>query len=219
MIAIVIGIVAAITLNILFKKEAKNEKDDWFVRGEKRLAIFMVCLLTFAIDSLAWAIYSTNVIETTQSPEIVASVDLVALQDNSSAAGSFFLGSGSLSNNNYYAFYYETDHGYKYETIDAESRSNPVYIKYIPAEETPRIDRYALVEGKTMTADGGNAWLFSIIAWLQYGRYNPSDILSEETTGPALLGALDTPNYYDNWRYEIFIPEGSIKTNYAIDLE
>lgn len=219
MIAIILGITAIIILTRLVKKENKYKEDDWFARSERRFAIFMSCLIALIIDVTVWGIYNHTAIETAQTTEIVTSVNLVTLQDNSSTTGRFFLGSGSLSNKNYYAFYYKTEHGYKYQTIDAESSSTPVYIKYISAGETPHMDQYALVERKTMSSNGSKSWLFSVMAWLQYGQYSAGDLISEETTNPALFAAAEGPDYYDNWRCEIHIPEGSIKTDYVIDME
>lgn len=221
MIAIILGIVAAIIITILAKKYAKasNEKFDALETTLAIIAIGCFLIVFLVMDACAFAIYSGTVIETTDTPELVASADLVALQDNSSATGNFFLGSGSVSNKSYYAFYYETGHGYKYETLDAESSSRPVYIKYIPAGETPHIDQYAIVERQTLTADGSKSWLFSIIAWLNYHQYEPGGLISEEITSPALFAPSNTPDYYDNFRYEIHIPEGSIKQGYEIDLE
>lgn len=214
MLAIIFFIIAAIIITIFAQKDAKahntafDNNDKWCIAC---CTVLIACLVEFC----AFAVYSKRNVEITKTPEVVASVDLITLQDNSSATGSFFLGSGSLNNKTHYAFYYETEHGYKYETIDAESTRYPVYIRYIPSEETPHIDRYSVVERRTMTADGSNAWCVSIIAWLEYRQYDAGDLISAETTSPALLYS-DT---YDNWRYEIYIPEGSIKTNYAIDLQ
>ena len=218
MIAIIFAIILIITVITMCKKDAKKRKET-FDRFEHGMIIFVCVCLAVLVELAAWGIYSETAIETTETPEAVASVDLVALQDNASATGGFFLGSGSVSNKSYYAFYYETEHGYKYETLDAESSSRPVYIKYISAEETPHVDRYSIVERKTMTADCSNAWLFSIIAWLNYHQYEPGDLVSEEITSPALFAPSDNPGYYDNFRYEIHIPEGSIKQGYEIDLE
>lgn len=217
MIAIIIGIIITIILTIIFKKEAK-EYEVKFDGGHVLLAAAFGLLLAFLTDLLAWGIYANVAIETAKTSEIVATANLATLQDNASMSGSFFLGSGSVSNKNYYAFYYETDHGYKYETLDAESASRPVYIKYIPAGEIPHIDQYAVVERKNMAADGRQSWLFSIIAWLKYNKYGAGEIISAEVTSPALLSNSGAA-YYDQWRYEIHIPEGSIKQDYTIDLE
>ena len=218
MIAIILCIIAAIVLTILAQKDAKKHNGE-FGALESGLVIFCTALIVIAIDLTAWGIYSCTAIEITEASEVVASTNLVTLQDNSSVTGSFFLGSGSLNNKTHYAFYYETDHGYKYKTIDAESSSNPVYIKYISADEAPRIDQYSVVERETITANGSRSWLVSIIAWFSYRQYAPGDLISEETTGPAMFASSGNPNYYDSWRYEIYIPEGSVQQNYTIDLQ
>ena len=218
MIALIIGIIATVLLLNGARKEAKGGSD-WYARSLRGIALITGCVLAVLVDLIAWGIYSGVAIETTETTEVIASTNLIAIQDNTAANSQFFLGSGSHSDKTYYAFYYETDHGYKYKTIDAESTSKPVYIKYISAKETPHIDQYSIVERCTMTADGDNSWLFSIIAWLSYNAYDPGDLVSEETNGAEAFASINNPGYYDNWRYEIHIPEGSIKTDYTIDLE
>lgn len=218
MIGIIIGAVAVVSLVVLLKKDAKKRNEE-FEAFELGMAVFLGVMLTVILDLCAWGIFAGVAIETTKTPEIVASEKIVALQDNSSVSGSFFLGSGSVDNKNYYAFYYETENGFKYMTLDAESTRNPVYIKYITSNtETPHIDQYAVVERKSLNTDANPIW-FSLIAFFQYGKYDAGEIFSKEISGPAILLNSDEPNYYDKFRYEIHIPEGSIKTGYAIDLE
>lgn len=213
MLAIILGITAAIIITIFAQKDAKAHNTA-FDNNDKWCIACCTVLIACLVEVCAFAGYAKCNVEITKTPEIVASVDLVALQDNTPVTGSFFLGSGSLNNKTHYAFYYETEHGYKYETLDAESTRYPVYVRYISSEETPHIDRYSVVERQTMKTDGSTSWLVSIIAWLQFRQYDAGDLISAETTGPALYG--DT---YNNWRYEIYIPKGSIKTDYTIDLQ
>ena len=219
MIGIIIAAIVVAIIIVLVKKNARKREED--VDGfEVGVAVVIGVMLAILLDLCAWGIFSGSAIETTRTTEIVASTKIVALQDNSSLSGSFFLGSGSVNNKNYYAFYCEAKNGFKYTTLDGESSSNPVYIQYLASiKETPHIDRYAVVERKTMTADGKHSWLYSIIAWLNYNQCATGDIIYEESTSPALIAPSDEPNYYDNWRYEIHIPEGSIQQNYTIDLE
>lgn len=218
MIGIILAAIVVAIIIVLVKKNARkrNEEVDSFEVG---VAVVIGVMLAIMLDLCAWGIFSGVAIETTKTTEIVASEKIVALQDNSTVSGSFFLGSGSVDNKNYYAFYYEAENGFKYMTLDAESSLNPVYIKYISSEsEAPRIDRYAIVERKHLNTDINPIW-FSVIAFGQYGKYAAGEIFLEETKGPSLFMSSDQPNYYDNFRYEIHIPEGSIKTDYTIDLE
>lgn len=218
MIGIILAAIVVAIIIVLVKKDARKRKEevDSFEVG---VAVVIGVMLAIMLDLCAWGIFSGVAIETTKTTEIVASEKIVALQDKPSVSGSFFLGSGSVDNKNYYAFYYEAENGFKYMTLDAESTSNPVYIKYISSEfEEPHIDRYAIVERKHLNTDINPIW-FSLIAFGEYGKYTAGEIFSEEITGAKLFAPSDDPNYYDNFRYEIHIPEGSIQQNYTIDLE
>lgn len=215
MIGITIGIAVAVALIVAELKLTKKQRGE-FHAGCVPLYMLIGLLAAFAVDLIAWGIFSGVAIESTKTTEIVASKEIVALQDNSSATGSFFLGSGSVDNKNYYTFYYKSENGYKYMTLDVEDWDNPVYIKYIASDaETPHIDRYAIVERKSLNTDINPVW-FSLIAFGKYGKYAAGEVYSERETISALLESTD---YYDNFRYEIHIPEGSIQQNYTIDLE
>lgn len=217
MISIILVTIATIIITILAKKTAKK-RGDGLADYEKLAIKFSSIALLILIDLISWGIYSGINVETTRGTEVISSVDLVALQDNPTTSGEFFLGCGSLNSKTCYAYYYETELGYKYATIDAESKKNPVYIQYIPSAETPHIDQYSIVQRSTLTADGSNSWLFSIIAWLNFGQSGPGDIVFEDTTSATIYSSNDA-SHYDNFRCVIYIPEGSIKTDYTIDME
>lgn len=203
---------------LLFQKWGKKGDPEYKKPGLNCVfAILIAAIVWLCVDGIAGISFHCSVVKTTETTEKVASVQIVALQDNQSLNGRFFLGSGSVNNKNYYAFYCETENGYKYETLDAQSSSHPVYIKYITSEaETPHVDRYAIIERKIYTGKTNPLW-FSLIAALEYGANSPGDILSEETLSPPWYSSKD--GYLDNFRYEIVIPEGSIQQNYTIDLE
>lgn len=57
---------------------------------------------------------------------------IVALEDNMSSGGTFFLGTGSTKNSIYYYYMTETEHGYKLQDVTASK----AYIKY---DAEPRI--------------------------------------------------------------------------------
>ncbi len=213
MISIILGIVTFVTLFFLVKK--------WRKEGVGVTYFLAVLLGVFAFafsDVIAMSVVYGTSAEIQETTEMVASQEIVVLNDSSATSGQFFLGSGSVNNTHYYAFYVKTENGYKYETLEAESSRYPVYIKYITSEaEAPHIDRYALIERQVWNSHTDPLW-FSILAHFLYGSYEAGDVISEEThTTPALYAS--SLDYYDNFRYEIYIPEGSIRQDYIIDLE
>lgn len=216
MIGIIIGIITGTILFFYFKKLCKKG-DTYFQKTGNNIFTAIWCgFLTFMVAELIVFIgFHAATTQTTKTSEKVGSAKIIALQDNQSLDGRFFLGSGSVNNKEYYAFYMKTKNGFKYETLDAKSSSRPVYIKYITPEETPRIDQYAVIEREIYTGNTNPLW-FSIVAALAYGDNEAGDVVFEEQTSPALISSRETS---DNFRYEIFIPEGSIQQNYHIDLE
>lgn len=149
--------------------------------------------------------------------EIVATQEIIALQDTSSASGQFFLGCGSVGNTEYYSYFTKTEHGYKKGKVNANSQSTPVYIKYTAGDSKPHIDQYAIVTYEILVKKP-TIWT-SILAYFQYKDVEAGTVLGAARQSPALLGSLDDPNYRDNFRIEIHIPAGSIKEDYEIDLE
>lgn len=102
---------------------------------------------------------------------------IIALQDNSSVSGSFFLGSGSIKGVMKYTYLTNTEDGIKMNQVNSES-------SYI----------------------------------LEENASNPRIIVSTpEFTNKSLWWWATSP-----WRgvkTQIYIPKGSVKTNYNVDLE
>lgn len=213
MVSIIIGIAVIVTVFILFTKEDKEHKGFIWT-----LSILSGVLVFGIVESFALCVFRAAAVTTTDATAKVATVELVALQDNSATTGQFFLGSGSVDNKAYYAFYYKTPNGFKYETLDAESAAHPVYIKYLNSNtESPRIDRYGTIRKKVYTATANPLW-FSVLAALEYGNAKTGDVISEETLEtPPLFSSGDID--YNDFRYEIIVPQGSIQQNYTIDLQ
>lgn len=218
MIGIIIGFVVGTILFFLFRKWGKKGDDDFKKLGKNIAFAILVGVLTFIFtDFFAFCCFHEAAVNQTETTEKVASVEIVTLQDKQILNGQFYLGSGSVNNKNYYAFYYETENGFKYETLDAESSSHPVYIKYITSDvETPHVDRYAIVQREIYTGKT-NPLYFSVIAYFVHHKNNEGDVLSEKTLSSPFYSSKE--GYFDNFRYEIIIPEGSIQQNYTIDLE
>lgn len=86
-------------------------------RGERILAGFFLGLIGAAIGVLMAGLIATFV------PSITVldnETELVALKDNLSVEGSFFLGSGSFGEEMKYYYCVNTDWGYKVKSIDAD---------------------------------------------------------------------------------------------------
>lgn len=208
MIWLIIFIVFVITFGIISFKKMKD-KFDWFT-SFIMLSVFVFIFLLI-IDCGA---IGESMVKTTETSMVVASQDIVALKDDSSMSGSFFLGSGYIGEREYYVYCADTQHGYKVDKLAADSENTPVYIKYISFDETPHIDRYSMVSQKTLIKKA-NIW-FSIYGYIKYSKYKPGDIVSETIKSPPLFSSTE---HYNNYRYVIYIPEGSIQENYEIDLE
>lgn len=66
------------------------------------------------------------------------SIELVAVKDNSSINGSFFLGNGTINEDQYYYYLTETSKGIVQQKINIDK--NIVYLRYIKEGETPRLE-------------------------------------------------------------------------------
>lgn len=98
-------------------------------------AIF-VMIIGFFIKTAhpEWVEYST-----------AETIMLENIQDNYSASGSFFLGSGTFNNQSYYTYYKQVGvDKFKLEKL----KSDICYINYIDSDEVPRIER---IERSLMT--------------------------------------------------------------------
>ena len=213
MISIIIAVAVFVGSFIYFWIDGKKLKKEDRQTGLTVLFSFLISLLAWCVvDLIALLGFITmGGVELTHV-EVVNSTEIVALQDNSSVSGSFFLGSGSVDNTDYYVFYINTETGYKREKLNADSQSNPVYIKYITSDnEVPHIDSYGINTRKTLAA---NPRWFSVYASLIHKEHKVGDVISEEPS----LGYINTYNP-DDFRYEIFIPAGAIQENYVIDLK
>lgn len=151
---------------------------------------------------LAFIICVFSVVKTdfVAKEELYSSNKIIALADNSNVSGHFFLGSGSVGQEEYYVYYTETPRGYKQEKVRADS----VYIKYISDNEYPHIEYFSKVNQEILTKKPNNAW-FSIVFYLGYKNIDVGCVISE-----------GSPQYSHTI---IYIPEGSIQENYTIDLE
>lgn len=138
--------------------------------------------------------------EFTSREELYASNKIIALADNSNVSAQFFLGCGSVGQDEYYVYYTETLRGYKQEKVRADS----VYVKYLSDNETPHIEHFSKVNQEILTKKPNTPWL-SFTFYLEYKNTDIGEAVSE-----------GTPKHSHTI---IYIPEGSIQENYTIDSE
>ncbi|MBQ8245809.1 MAG: hypothetical protein IJZ42_01635 [Lachnospiraceae bacterium] len=208
MIGIIIGIAIGTTCFILCHKESPSSR-----MFNLMIALF-ACVVCFFLVELC-VFNSFNYLAVEETAEMVASQEVIALQDNSSIQGHYFLGSGSINNREYYVYYYETEYGYKQNKLPLNDASQPVYIKYIPQGITPHIDQYSLVEYTTLVKKP-SIWS-SLVGYLSYKDMEVGEIISRKAISQPII--VTDSSFFDNYRIEIHIPEGSIKEGYIIDLE
>lgn len=215
MVGIFIGIVVFVLILRALKKDLdeynkQNKKQDKLGFGEFALSLLGAVLAFAIVDLLLFPVAQPT--QTTKTVELVTTQKIVALQDNSSVDGSFFLGCGSIDSNDYYVFYVETENGYQREKLNAYSAERPTYVKYISADtETPHVDYYCVVSRETVDKEA-TPWL-SITSYIKYNEYEVGDVVLEEASVPLFK---ENP---DDYRIEIYVPEGSILENYNIDLK
>lgn len=181
------------------------------------LSLLVAFVVGAGVDLILFTTFNFAACDTVQATEVVSSYEIVALQDNSSANGEYFLGCGSTNGNEYYAVYAKTDNGFQYKSIDADDWQHPAYVNYTDIGETPHVDQYAIVRRQVYKGcKGGNPLLVSVIAYWMYGDCEPGDVVSTEIRTPAVF--VDSDDYFDNFRYEIFVPNGSVVQDYTLDL-
>ena len=139
-----------------------------------------------------------------QETSVIETIDLVALSDNNLTNGNFFLGSGSVNNSTYYFYYSETEHGLKLNKLNADF--DDVYIKYCSENDKPRIEKEnAKTTYEYSLRNKPGFWNLDIYSYWYYYNYKNDDIVEEKE--------------HEEIRYLIYVPEGSIKTDFTIDMQ
>lgn len=215
MIIVAVLFVSAIAISCVYCKNHNHQCNHLIIKTAIiAFGFSVVAFLCTEVIIIGSAPFTTKEDKT----EIVATQEIIALQDVSSVSGQFFLGSGFVGKTEYYAYYTKTEFGYrKGKPISADNQLTPVYINYISGDAKPHIDQYAIVTYETLTKKP-SIWT-SIFAYFQYKGIEVGTVLGAVRQSPALLGSVDDPGYRDKFRIEIHVPEGSIKENYEIDLE
>lgn len=127
MIWFIIGLIITIVCTVIAFSEGgfKGCVGVFFMTG---LMFFMLSLLLCAFIGVIMECW------TTPKETVVNSIDLIALQDNSSAYGSFFLGCGTVEEEQYYYYIVQEKLGMKEEKVEADN----AYIQY--SKDAPHID-------------------------------------------------------------------------------
>lgn len=218
MVGILVGIAVFVGMLINgIKAERKSEMEEG--KGKDRGAYVIVAIVSVTAAALAWVgtdalMYlpaKWSMIETTQSSELIKSEEIISLKDTSALDGSFFLGCGSVGEDEWYVYYTETEYGYKKNKVSADSSARPVYLKYTSEGESPRIDEYGWVTRKVLKE---KSFFLSLFGYIEFSQYNVGDEISATYSEYSFRGGT-----VDDRRYEIYIPEGSIKEDYVIDME
>ena len=212
MLGIIVGLgLAAYLMRLNFKDEKELEAEEKSVSSAVFVVIISLLLgaLVFVcVDGILMGPAKALMTEKTYSSELESTQEIIALGDASEVNGSLFLGCGSINEKEWYVYYTNTDYGFKKNKLSAEDYSHPVYIKYIEDGQIPHIDKYR--EVKSVTLKEKSVFL-SLLAYAKVAKYNVGDEIERKTS----FGYNDR----NNERYEIFIPAGSIKNDYVIDME
>lgn len=180
---IVIGIgliLAAIGLILYGCSNRFERKSSLFWSG------FIIACVSFVVGIMFTA---GNTFDYTFSEEPVLreTTEITSLADRYSVKGNFFLGSGTVSSEDYYYFIKNTDNG----KITDKILQKETYITEDNSQK-PRIEEYAYEGEQNPTKD----------FWLSMN-----------------LGADKDDFSYKFAYYRVFIPEGSIKSDFSVDFE
>lgn len=175
-------------------------------KAKKReiLQIISVFCLTLGLVSIMASLMVANKEMITSKIDYTVNdtIEIYNLEDNTSANGTFFLGSGKYNNKTYYCYYMLTKDGYMYDKISPEDYK--IYMNYINDDEKPHID--TLCKTRVKVVNNEYYWLVSLKALLKPEEYKVGTIISTKTFP-----------YFK--QYKIYIPKGTIDENYKIDME
>ncbi len=210
MIGIIFTIIIITIMIAALIRDKRNNPHDYRESGLAPLIVcgIVCCLIIGIVVDFGVSLF-TSIPEIEKISELESSHKLIALQDKTTTEGSYFLGCGTSEDSEYYVFYAGNEYGYKRYKIDAYSSAKAVYINYLESDDdTPHVDYYQRIKIKRM-GERPKIWL-SIIDYIKYNKYNQGDEIKR------IVGVIGSS---DDYRIEIFVPEGTIKENYEIDLE
>lgn len=128
MYTIYLSLVIGIIIGVLFFYNSNTENDK-FLRSLRAMMISFACM-TVGVIIAGLATFLTTP-ELTYDSE---SIEILSLQDNTYTEGSFVLGSGNISSEDYYSFYRKTNNGIQRDMI----RSSMSTIQY--TSENPNLE-------------------------------------------------------------------------------
>lgn len=198
-----------LSLIIAFIIIRKVDTSGWLVNS-----LICAVVIAVAIDGICFSFFHFYVEKEEKKYDVLEKTEIISLQDTNGVSGNFYLGCGSIDGELYYAYYYETEYGIKYGSISGENSRLPVYIKYLEnPSETPYILQYGKTETIIYNKPSIPLWI-SAFAQITYGDCEDGEIIDQDIdTLPAFIA---DPDHY---RYEIWIPEGSILQEYELDLK
>ncbi len=197
-----------LTIEFISKIFVKSEKVKNFLSGFQAV-IGVIAVVLFVMGICVGSLYTiTNKYETeqikSQETSVIETTNLIALSDNNITNGNFFLGSGSINNSTYYFYYSETEHGLKLKKLNADL--DKTYIKYCSENDKPRIEtENERIIYEYVLKEKPNFWSFDVFSYGHYLKYEIGDVVEE--------------NEFNEIRHIIYVPEGSIKTDFSIDME
>lgn len=128
-----------VSLIFIFRYEKKKSDFDWEnIIISFLLTIFSSLIITFVFGATIIGIYSLNVDKHEEENHYLY---ISSINRNSEISGSFFLGTGSVDEKNYYYFYYKSRYGYKLDKITVKN-SYIVETKHKKPEIVKVVDTY-----------------------------------------------------------------------------
>ena len=197
-----------LTIEFISKLFVKSNKAKKFLSGFQAVSSVIAVILLVTGICVGGLFTITDKYENkqikSQETSVIETTTLIALKDSNLTDGSLFLGLGSINNSTYYLYYSKTEHGLKQNKLNADFDN--VYIRYCSENDKPRIEtenertiyEYVLREKP-------NFWSLDLFSYGHYLKYEKGDVVEEKER--------------DDIRHIIYVPEGSIKIDYTIDME
>lgn len=180
----------------------------FFANTENRAKISIVLGIGLTIVGCFISIFVSTVNPITEKQysynKLASSSKIIALKDNNLSSGTFFLGCGSVNNDEYYCYYTVSDEGdIEYNKLSATDDN--VKLRYCGDNEQPRVEIYYETVNTVLIAKP-NIWKLSTDDYISYHKYSVGDVVTSDINE-------------QHQQTIIYIPEGSIEQNYKIDME
>lgn len=217
MIGIFVHIAVGITSFFIFTSSKFMYKQGIFPSEKKKYfnIVVVICAFISAVSFIivdAIVAHALSPTEVIKSCEIINSQEIVSVKDSSSEEETYFYVSGNGADVSDYVCFIPGEHGLQNITIHGET-VHPVYVKYISEKEEPRVDQYGVVK-RTILKSKPSIW-GSIINYFGYKNTAVGTVVSEEIVDePDFLNiyvnvSTSSTDKFDDYRYEICVPEGA----------